>query len=276
MKNKGDGMIHLLSYIVILSGALMLSLPFLWLIFSTFKGNEEIIQVPPTFFPGNPTLFNYREILEKFNIFRHFLNSVFLSATKTFIALYISLYCGYVLGKIMFKGQKIIFAIVLFTMMIPYLIMVIPLYDMINTFNWMDRYIAIIIPTVVSPFGVFMMRQYTLSSIPDELLEAAGIDGAGDFFIFHRIVVPLSVNMLSALGIFLFLWNWEDFLWPYLVLITQAKFPLAVALNLFSGQNVVNYGPLFAATFVAIVPIVVVYLFFQRNFVEGIAMTGIK
>ena len=115
-----------------------------------------------------------------------------------------------------------------------------------------------------------------VSGIPNELIDAARIDGAREFTIFHKIAVPLSVNMISALAIFLFLWNWEDFLWPYLVLNTKDKMPLAVALNMFSGQNTVNYGGLFAATAVTILPVLIIYLFFQKRFVEGVSMSGIK
>ncbi len=273
---KQNYIVKVLLFIIVLLGAIVISIPFVWLIVSTFKDNQEIIRFPPQFFPDSINWANYQEIIQKFNIFRYFYNSVFLSVTKTGIGVYISIYCGYTLAKFQFFGKKILFSILLFTMMVPYLIMVIPLYNMINSFNLMDSYMGVMLPTILSPFGVFMMRQHILNGVPNELLESARIDGASEFYIFHIIAIPLCQNMLSALGIFLFLWNWEDFLWPYLVLLTQSKFPLAVALNLFSGQNVVNYGPLFAATFVAILPILIVYAFLQGRFVNGIAMTGIK
>ena len=274
---KENHIIKSFYFIIVLSGAIIIIIPFIWLAVSTLKDNHEIIRFPPQFFPDSIiNLKNYSEIIQKFHIFRYFANSVFLSVVKTSITLYISVYCGYVLAKFHFTGKWILFSIVLFTMMVPYLIMLIPLYNMINQFNLMDTYTGVMLPTILSPFGVFMMRQYSLSSVPDELLESARMDGASEFRILHIIALPLCQNMLSALGIFLFLWNWEDFIWPYLVLLTQSKFPLAVALNLFSGQNVVNYGPLFAATFVSILPILLVYIFLQSRFVTGIAMTGLK
>ncbi len=273
---KQERIIYIITLTVVLAGALMISIPFLWLIASTFKNNQEIISFPPKFFPKSINWSNYQEIIQKFNILQYFYNSVFIAVVKTSVGLYISIYCGYVLAKFRFWSRNILFCIVLFTMMVPYLIMVIPLYNMMNIFNLMDSYLGVILPTILSPFGVFMMRQHVFSSVPDELLESARMDGASEFRIFHIIVMPLCQNMLSALGIFLFLWNWEDFLWPYLILLTQSKFPLAVALNLFSGQNVVNYGPLFTATFVAILPILIVYSLLQKRFVNGIAMTGIK
>ncbi len=257
-------------------GGLIMFLPFLWLMLSTFKTSKEITSVPTTFFPHLWTIENYFDIFESFNIARYFMNSIFLATVKTAIGIYTSLLCGYVLAKFDFKGKKLVFSIILFTMMVPYLIMVIPLYQMINTANLIDSYWAIILPTLYSSFGIFMMRQYMISGIPNELIDAARIDGAREFTIFHKIAVPLSVNMISALAIFLFLWNWEDFLWPYLVLNTKDKMPLAVALNMFSGQNTVNYGGLFAATAVTILPVLIIYLFFQKRFVEGVSMSGIK
>jgi len=262
-------------YLFLILGAVMMSLPFIWLILSTFKTNKEIMGFPPTFIPNKWTFENYIYILKNLKIPRYFMNSLFLAGTKTIIGVYTSLLCGYVLAKFKFRGRDLIFQMIIFTMMVPYLIMVIPLYDMINFFEWSDSYIAIILPVFLSSFGIFMMRQY-LKGIPNSLIEAARIDGASEFMIFHKIVIPLSVNMISALSIFLFLWNWEDFLWPYLVLTTQDKYPLAVALNMFSGQNTTNFGGLFAATAVTIIPILVVYLFAQKRFVEGVSMSGIK
>jgi len=262
-------------YTLLILGAIVMSLPFIWLILSTFKTNKEIMGFPPTFIPNNWTIENYVDIMKNLKISRYFMNSLFLAGTKTIIGVYTSLLCGYVLAKFKFPGRDLIFQFIIFSMMVPYLIMVIPLYDMINYFEWSDSYIAIILPVFLSSFGIFMMRQY-LKGIPNSLIEAARIDGAGEFMIFHKIVIPLSVNMISALSIFLFLWNWEDFLWPYLVLTTQDKYPLAVALNMFSGQNTTDYGGLFAATAITIVPILVVYLFAQKRFVEGISMSGIK
>lgn len=262
--------------IVLYIGGLIMLLPFLWLMFSTFKNSQEITAVPATFFPRKWTFENYLDILENFNITRYFLNSLFLSTVKTAIGIYTSLLCGYVLAKFEFRGKKIIFSIILFTMMVPYLIMVIPLYQMINKIGLIDNYLALILPSLYSSFGIFMMKQYMMNGIPNDLIDAARIDGVSEFKIFHSIAIPLSINMISALSIFLFLWNWEDFLWPYLVLTTKDKMPLAVALNMFSGQNAVNYGGLFAATAVTILPILVTYLFFQNKFVEGVSMSGIK
>lgn len=263
-------------YTILIIGAITMLLPFVWLVFSTFKTNAEINAFPPTFLPEAWTIENYATLLERFNIGRYFVNSLYLSIIKTAIGLYTSLFCGFVFAKYNFKFKNAIFGLILFSMMVPYLIMIIPMYELVNMLGLYDTYTAIIMVSLYSSFGIFMMRQYMTSGIPNELIEAARIDGASEFRIFHTIAIPLSINMISALVIFLFLWNWEDFLWPYLVLETKDKFPIAVALNMFSGQNNTNYGGLFAATAVTIIPIMIVYFTFQKRFIEGVAMSGIK
>ena len=250
--------------------------PFIGLIASTFKVNQEIVGVPGTFFPRVPTLEHYRFILGKFRIGTFFFNSLALAVIRTAAGVYTSLYAGYMFAKLEFPLKRVLYGLILFTMTVPAIVTMIPTYDLANRVNLIDSWWAIILPSVVVSFGIFMMRLYITRAVPSPLLEAARMDGAGEFFMFHRIVAPLSVNMVSALSIFLFLGSWNDFLWPYLVLNSQGKFPLSVALSMLSGQNNTNYGGLFAATLLTIVPILIVYWIFQRRFIEGAAMTGIK
>lgn len=274
--NKKMSLNMKLVYLALIIGSLAMVLPFVWLIASTFKIDAEIVGGNPTFFAQDPTIENYINMITQFHIGQYFMNSVFLSTVRTFIGVYTSLLCGYALAKHNFKGKNIVYGFILVTMMVPYFTTLIPMYNMVNSWGLNDSYMAIILPTLLSSFGIFMMRQYMIEGVPDELIEAAKIDGAGEFYIFHKIVIPQCVNMISALSIFLFLWNWEDFLWPYLVLSTESKFPLAVALSQFTGQNVTHYGQLFAATAVTIIPVLIVYLSFQKKFVEGVSMSGIK
>ncbi|MFV0440215.1 MAG: carbohydrate ABC transporter permease [Lachnospirales bacterium] len=276
MRKKKIGVGKIIIYVILTLGAITMLLPFIWLMLSTFKSNGEINAFPPSFLPKEWILTNYTELVDRFNIDRYFLNSMYLATVKTAIALYTSLLCGFVLAKYNFKLKKAVYGLILFTMMVPSLVMMIPTYNLINIMGLYNSYTAIIIVSLYSSFGIFMMKQFMTDGIPNELLEAARIDGASEIRIFHTIAVPLSINMISALVIFLFLWNWEDFLWPYLVLQDTDKFPISVALNMFSGQNTTNYGGLFAATAVTIVPIMIVYFIFQKRFVEGVAMSGIK
>lgn len=269
-----------LNQIIIISiltiGMIIMVVPFVWLILSTFKTDTEIVSSGGTFFPQQFTFDNYINVFTKFNIGRYFTNSMVLATIRTAIGLYTSLLCGYVLAKFNFRGKKALYSLILVTMMVPYFTTLIPTYELVNKMGLHDSYLAIIFPTLLSSFGIFMMRQYMIDGVPNELLEAARIDGASEFYIFHKIAIPLCINMISALGIFLFLWNWEDFLWPYLVLSSESKFPLAVALSTFSGQNTTAYGQLFSATAITLVPIMIVYFIFQKRFVEGMSMTGIK
>jgi len=161
------------------------------------------------------------------------------------------------------------------TMMIPWAVTIIPKYSIIRSIGWMDSYAAIIVPVLFSGFGIFMLRQYCMG-IPDELLEAARIDGANEFYIVGNIVFPLCRNAISSIAIFQFLWMWEDYLWPFIVINSEEKQVLAVGLKMFSGRFSTNYGGLFAATAVSIIPVIAVYLIFQNRFVDGITASAVK
>lgn len=276
VRSRSDRIRTIFTYLALILFAIVTLLPFLWLIAATFKPNQEIVGVPGTFLPCSYTLEHYRYIIGTFKIGTFFFNSLVLAVIKTVVGVYTSLYAGYMFAKLEFPLKRWLYALILFTMTVPAIVTLIPTYDLANKARLIDSWWAIILPTVVISFGIFMMRLYLTKAVPSPLLEAAQIDGAGQFFLFHRIVVPLSINMVSALSIFLFLGSWNDFLWPYLVLNTQRKFPLSVALSMLSGQNNTNYGGLFVATLLTIVPILIVFWIFQRRFIEGVALTGIK
>ena len=249
--------------------------PFFWMILSSFKSADEIAAVDQHLLPHVWTLANYTSIQEHFDVIRLFANSLMLSVTITVIAVYTSLLGGYVFGKYRFRGRGPLFAVILSTMMIPWAVVLIPRYTMFTDAGLQDSYASIIIPAAISSFGIFMMRQ-SMDNVPDEVLEAARIDGASELYIFHRIVAPLSVNAISALAIFQFLWIWEDYLWPYLMLTTASKQVLAVGLTTFSGQYSTDYGGHFAATTVSIIPVVIVYVIFQKRFIAGAASAAVK
>lgn len=154
--------------------------------------------------------------------------------------------------------------------MVPWAVTIIPQYDMMTSFGWQDTYRALIVPGLISAFGIFLFRQ-SITGISDELIEAAKLDGASDFRIFHSIILPMSHNTIAALAIFTFLWNWEDYLWPFLMISDEKKQLLAVGLKVFSGRYGTDYGGLFAATSLAIVPVIIVYVIFQKQFIAGIS-----
>lgn len=249
--------------------------PFVWMVCSSFKNNSEINALEQSLLPKVFTLDNYVQMNTHFNFARFFFNSLLIAVAVTVIVAYTSTICGFVLSKYRFKGRNILFGFVLSTMMIPWCVTIIPKYSMIKEMGWMDSYKALIIPAMFSGFGIFMMKQ-NMESIPDEIIEAARIDGANDFTIFHKMILPMSRNGISSIAIFQFLWMWEDFLWPYLVINDREKQLLAVGLKMFNGQYSTDYGALFAATAISIIPVLVVYLIFQKQFIAGIAASAVK
>lgn len=250
--------------------ALITIVPFIWMFVSSFAPNSEIVKITGGVFPTPSTLDNYVNIQETFNFLRLFANSLFVSVVKTALIIYISAVFGYVFSKMRFRGRNVLFGLVLSTMMLPWAVTIIPQYEMMVQFGWLDTYRSLIMPGLVSGFGVFLFRQ-SIGSISDEIIEAAKLDGASDARIFHTIILPMSRNSIAALAIFTFLWNWEDYLWPFLMITDSDKMLLSVGLKMFSGQYGTDYGGLFAATSLAIVPVIIVYMIFQKQFIAGIA-----
>lgn len=275
----GNGMTRKISKIALNLILLLLGVvtvyPFVWMLASSFKKNSEIMALEQHLLPQIFTFENYVNMNERFNFMRFFANSLFVTIAITVIVLYTSTICGFVLSKYRFKGRNVLFGFILSTMMIPWCVTIIPKYSMIQAFGWMDSYKALIIPAMFSGFGIFMMKQH-IATIPDEILEAARIDGANEFYIFHRIIFPMAKNGISSIAIFQFLWAWEDYLWPYLVINTQEKQLLSVGLKMFNGQYSTDYGALFAATAISIIPVLLIYLFFQKQFIAGIAASAVK
>lgn len=244
-------------------------IPFLWMLLSSFSPNSEIVKLGGSFFPSTFIIDNYLSIDEKFDFMRMFLNSLFISSIVTVIIIYTSSLIGFVFAKFNFKLKNLLFSVILGTMMLPWAVTLIPKYDMMVRFGWTNSYKSLIIPSMISAFGIFMFRQ-SIMQISDEMIEAARVDGASDFFIFHKIILPMSRNTISSLAIFQFLWCWEDFLWPFLMINSEEKQLLQVGLKLFTGQYGTDYGGLFAATTISIIPVIIIYLVFQKQFISGI------
>jgi multiple sugar transport system permease protein len=250
--------------------------PFVWMILGSFKGAGELLRVPPTWWPKTPTLGNYRDLFDKQSFPRYFMNSTLVAVCVTIGNVIFCSMLGYALAKLNFRGKKVIFGLVMGTLMVPGMVTFVPLFVLVANLNLVDTYPGLILPFLVTPFGVFLMRQFILS-LPDDLLDAGRVDGAGELRILRQIIMPLCGPAVATLGILTFLGSWNSFLWPLVVAQTQDHYTLPVALALFStGQNVTNYGVLLAGATVVVLPILVVFLIFQRRFIEGIASTGIK
>lgn len=245
------------------------------MILSSFKENQEIIRIPPTFLPEKPTFKHYQLVLGEKNFGLFFWNSLWLTIVRTSIVLYSGAFFGYVFSKLRFRGKEALFLFILATMMVPWPVTIVPQYQMMSWFGWVGKYSSIIIPSLFSTFSIYMMRQF-IDAIPNELIEAGVVDGAGQFSIFHFIILPNLTAAISALGIFQFLWAWDDYLWPFLMLQNMKMYTLPVGLSLFNGQYFNDNGGIFAASSVAVLPVMIVYLMFQNQLTEGIAATGIK
>jgi len=261
--------------LVLLVFSLVTITPFVWMLLSSFKTNPEIVAFDQTLWPQNPTGQNYVNVMAKFDFLRYFGNSLVYALAITAISVYTSAAGGFVLGKYRFRGRQVLFAGILSTMMVPAIVTLIPRYSIMAAIGWIDTYASLIVPASFTAFGIFLMRQAS-ASIPDEMLEAARIDGANEFRVFHQIALPQLRNSIVAIAIFQFLWAWDDYLWPYLMIRTGEKNLLSVALNLFSGRYTTDYAGLFAATSIAIIPVAVFYIVFQKQFIEGVAASAIK
>ncbi|MBA2615665.1 MAG: carbohydrate ABC transporter permease [Actinobacteria bacterium] len=263
-------------YVLLLLGLLAVVGPFLWMFLASIKSQEELLRAPPTWVPESPSLSNYDRLFDRLDFPRYFWNSTFIAGMITLANLVFCSMVGYALAKLRFAGRDKIFLLVLGTLLVPGAVTLVPLFVLMSKLNLVDTPWAVILPVAAGPLGVFLMRQF-MQEIPDDLLEAARVDGAGEVRIFTRIVIPLSVPALAALGIVTFLPAWNALLWPLVVLTGEENYTLPVALAIFArGQFQADYGLLMAGSVVLVVPVIIVFLLLQRRFTQSVAHTGLK
>lgn len=266
-----------LTYAVLTIGAIIMILPFFWMISSSFMTSQEILARPVVWFPSKLRLDAYRALPEAIPLGRMYLNSVIVTTLTALGILLSSSLAGYGFAKFQFPGRDMLFLLVLATMMIPFFVVMIPVFYLISRFHWINSYQGLIVPNIVTGFGIFLMRQYMLS-LPDEVLDAARVDGASEFQIYWRIVIPLSTPVIGALGILAVVYQWNNFLWPLIVARDANMWTIPVGLvslqSYASNADVINMQMAGAA--LAIVPVIIVFLLLQRFFVSGIALTGMK
>jgi multiple sugar transport system permease protein len=253
-------------------------LPFLWMFMSSFKNSAEILKVPQTFFPREPTLAAYRYLLLKENFLLFFLNSSIMSTAVTGIILFTSSLAGFVFAKFRFRGREFIFLLMLSSLMVPFAVYLIPLFIFISQLKWVNTYHGLIIPLSVSAFGIFLMRQF-MEDLPDSLFESAKIDGAGEWRMFFGIAMPLSKSAFSALGIFAFMWAWNFLMWPLVVTTAPELRTLTLALAAFSLGGIgyaARFDLMITGAAISVFPVLIVYFIFNRNFVKGLTFTGLK
>lgn len=255
--------------------SLIVLIPITWLVLSSFKTPTELGQRPPRLFPESISLDNYTTALESFGFVTYFTNSVIVTVGATILTLVINSMAAYAFAKFNFRGKDFLFILTLSTIMIPLQVILIPVYQVIAAFGMVNTYWGLIIPAAATPTGVFLLRQYMLT-IPDELIEAARIDGMGEFKLFLTIILPLTKPALAVLAIFSIIWRWNDFLWPLIVAQDTDMYTLPVAIALFNAQLVVPFNLVLAMSVLTILPVIIIFLFLQKSIVTGIAQTGLK
>jgi alpha-1,4-digalacturonate transport system permease protein len=262
-------------YIFLCLFALVFVFPIIWVVLSSLKPQSELFTYPLTILPGHPTLQNYGTALRSGDFLAYFRNSLFVSLVATLITVSINVMAGYALSKFYFRGRDLIFYLMVGTLMIPLQAIMVPIFLLLKGLGLLNTLWGVIIPPAATPTGVFLARQY-IQSIPNSFIEAARIDGASEWRIFVRVIAPLAQPIIATIAIFSFMWRWNDFLWPFIVISVKRNMTLQLALANFVGQYQINWANLLAMTVVTMIPMVVVFILLQKYFVTGLTAGGVK
>ena len=266
----------LLLYAVVIAGLFVFCVPVYYMVTTSFKAESEVVAIPIHWLPQEFKPVNYPEAFDTAPFSLYFYNSLVVAIAVVASTLFFSALAGYGFAKFSFPGKALCFLLVLSTMMIPFQILLIPLYVLVHGLGWTNNYAGLIIPGALSAFGVFLMRQFCLT-LPDELLDAARIDGAGELGIFWRIVLPLLKPPLASLAIITFLGSWNNFLWPLIVVNKGHLFTLPVGMTVFTQPMRAPYWTyIMAVSTVATLPVVIVFLALQKYFIQGVVLSGMK
>ena len=262
-------------YFLLILGAAVTLVPLVWMAAASFMPAGEANTFPPHFWPSDFTLEHYRALFTRLDVARYFLNSTLLALSVTAISLLVNAMAGYAFAKLRFRGRDRLFRGMLAALVIPVQVAMLPLFLLLEQLGLVNTYWGVIVPGMASIFGIFLVRQYALS-VPDDLLDAARIDGASEFRIFAQVVMPLCRPALAALGIFTFTYQWDDFFWPLVIISSEELRTLPLGLALFVTRNRTAWDLLMAGSVITTVPVLLVFLLFQRHFIRGIAVTGMK
>lgn len=264
-----------LYYLVALLIAFIAMVPFVWMISTSLKTRGALMSIPIEWVPEHPTLDAYQTVFERFPFFQTILNSLFISVSYTVLTLLSASLAAYAFTKIRFRGSGLVLGLYLATMMIPTQVTMIPLFVVMNQLGLINHYASVILPSVFKPFAVFMLVQQ-MRTIPGDYLDAAKIDGASTFRIYRSVMLPLCVPTLATLSITTFMESWNDYLWPLLMLTDRAKMTLPIALSTLNGQYNTEYNVLMAGSLISMIPILLLYIFAQKYFKNGLMAGGIK
>ncbi len=264
-----------IAFILLLLAAMVTLFPLFWMLSTALKPSEDLFAKVPILFPANPQWSNFAEIFTMAPFARYFLNSGIVASVSVLLTVFINLLAGYTFAKYRFRGRKVLFLIVLSTLMIPMQIIMVPNFIILSKLGWLNSYAGLIIPRAAEAFGLFLSKQF-MDEIPYELIEAARIDGESEFKIFVKIILPNCKPLIAILSIFTFMWRWNDFLWPLITTSDKDMYTVQLGLASFVGQFYVEWNSLMAISLLAIIPVLVVFLMFQKLIVQGIVTTGIK
>ncbi|MDP8299157.1 MAG: carbohydrate ABC transporter permease [Candidatus Tantalella remota] len=262
-------------YIFLIAGASTMLVPYLWMLVTSIKPLAEIQSYPPSFMVKNPTLEPYRDLFRMIPMFRYMFNSLFVAGAITLFNVFATSLAGYAFAKHKFWGRDKLFFLFIGSLMIPWQVNIIPAFIIVKNLGWLNTYKGLIIPSMAwCAFGIFLNRQF-IYSIPDDLIDAARIDGCSEFMIYRKVILPLIKPVLATLAIFTFLQQWNNFVWPLIIIHTSEMRTVPLALAVLTGQFGANFGMVMAGAVVATLPMLIVYLLFQKYIIKGIAMTGL-
>ena len=259
--------------IIILIAAL---LPMVWALSGSFKGIAEIFAIPPTLIPADPTIANYVTLFTEIELPKWLWTSLWVAVVSTTIAVVFSTMGGYAFAKFRFRGDQVLFDVMFSSMMIPITVLVIPLFVMIARMGLGNTYVALILPWLAPAFGIFMMRQFIIQAVPDQMIEAARIDGAGELTIFFRIVIPVLRPALGALAVWLFLTSYNNFMWPLIVIADSSKYTLPLGLNSLTSAYTADYGVILAGSVIAAIPTVALFIALRKQLISGLTVGAVK
>ena len=264
-----------LVYGLLVIGALIAVVPMLWMVAASFMPAGEANTYPPHFWPSEPTTEHYRALFTRLNLDRFFLNSAIVAATVTAVSLFVNSMAGYAFAKLKFHGRDRIFRMLTFGLVVPVQVVMLPVFLLMKQLGLVNTYAGVIIPTLASIFGIFLVRQYALS-FPDELLDAARIDGASEIRIYWSITLPVIRPILATLAIWTFLSTWNDFMWPLIILTDDSRYTLPVALANLVGEHAQDTELMMAGSVLTVLPVLVVFLALQRYYIAGITLGSVK
>lgn len=262
-------------YVLLVAGGLFMVFPFVWMLSTAFSSDRALLVPPPQLVPSPIELGNFGRIAEAFPLGRFLFNSVLVAVVATTVSVLTSAMAAYAFARLSFRGRDWLFLVYLATLMIPLQVTIVPLFVEMRYLGQIDSYGGLILPSIASAFGTFLIRQAFLA-LPRDLEEAAFIDGAGHWTVFRRICVPLCLPALATFGVFAFMASWNSFLWPLVIVNSQELMTLPVGLSQLQGRYATAWNLLMAGSTVAVVPILLVFLFAQRYVVRGVVMTGLK